>query len=84
MLFKVIIVLLVIALLVSLASGFYFLMVDQGDKNKRRTLHSLGVRVTIAVSLMATVVYGVWSGQIRSQAPWEQPRVTQPAASPQE
>ncbi|MCH2222176.1 MAG: hypothetical protein MK097_17895 [Dechloromonas sp.] len=33
-----------LALVASLGSGFYYLMVDQGDKNKKRTFHSLGVR----------------------------------------
>jgi hypothetical protein len=77
MLLKFLIIVLVLALLASLGSGFYFLMQDQGDPNKRRLLHSLGVRVAIAISLMLLIVYGVSSGKIRSQAPWEQ---TPPAA----
>jgi formate hydrogenlyase subunit 3/multisubunit Na+/H+ antiporter MnhD subunit len=77
-LLKFLIVALLIALAVSLFSGFYFLMTDQGDKEKRGTVNSLGVRVTLAVSLMIVVVYGVATGQLGSQAPWEQP---QPATS---
>ena len=53
---KFLIVVLLLALIVSLFSGFYFLMTDQGDKEKRRTLNSLGVRVTLAVSLIAESV----------------------------
>ncbi len=71
---KFLIVVLLLALLASLGSGFYFLMVDQGDKNKRRLFHSLGVRVSLAVSLMLVLVYGVATGKLKSQAPWEQPR----------
>lgn len=79
MLLKILIIVLLLALVVSLFSGFYFLMVDQGDKNQRRTLHSLGVRVSLAGCLIALIVYGVASGQIRSQAPWEKPRAIEPA-----
>ena len=77
---KFLIVVLFIALAVSLLSGFYFLMTDQGAKGKRGTVNSLGVRVTLAVSLMLVVIYGVANGQLASQAPWEQP----PATSPQD
>ena len=68
---KTAIVLLVLALLASLGSGFYFLMTDQGDKSKRRTLHSLGVRLAIAASLMALIFYGVATGQLGHTNPWD-------------
>jgi hypothetical protein len=71
MLLKFLIVVMLLALLASLGSGFYFLMRDQGDPLKRRLFHSLGVRVTIAAGLMLLIVYGVSSGKLRSQAPWE-------------
>jgi uncharacterized membrane protein len=70
-LLKTAIVLLMLALVASLGSGFYFLMVDQGDKTKRRTLHSLGVRLGLAVSLAALIVYGVASGQLGQRTPWD-------------
>ena len=75
---KAVIVLLMLALIASLGSGFYFLMTDQGDPEKRRLLNSLGVRITLAISLMVVVVYGVASGKLTSQVPWEQPRVASP------
>jgi drug/metabolite transporter (DMT)-like permease len=78
MLLKFLIVVLLLALIASLGSGFYFLMTDQGDKDKRRTFHSLGVRLSIAVALMLLILYGVSSGKLRSQAPWEQQRVASP------
>ena len=80
-LLKVLIVVLLIALAISLFSGFYFLMTDQGDKDKRGTVNSLGVRVTLAVSLMLVVIYGVSTGQLKSQAPWEQPKPVTPQDS---
>jgi len=70
-LLKAAIVVLMLALVASLGSGFYFLMVDQGDKDKRRTLHSLGVRVSIAVMLMALIAYGVATGQLGHANPWD-------------
>ncbi len=68
---KTAIVLLMVALVASLGSGFYFLMVDQGDKTKRRTFNSLGVRVTLAISLAAVIVYGVATGQLGHRNPWD-------------
>jgi len=82
MLLKFLIVILLLALLASLFTGFYFLMTDQGDKTKRRLFHSLGVRVSLTVALMGLIVYGVSSGKLRSQAPWEQPRAAPSQAAP--
>ena len=39
---KTLIILLMIALVVSLASGLVFLLSDQGNTDKRRLFHSLG------------------------------------------
>ncbi len=68
---KTAIVILMLALVASLGSGFYFLMVDQGDKTKRRTMHSLGVRLTIACGLAGLIVYGVATGQLGHRNPWD-------------
>ena len=68
---KVVIILLMLALVASLGSGFYFLMKDQGDKTKRRTMHSLGVRLTLAICLAAVLVYGVATGQLGHGNPWD-------------
>lgn len=76
---KALIILFMVALVASLGSGFYFLMVDQGDKTKRRTFHSLGVRLSLAIGLAAVIVYGVATGQLGHRNPWDPgPR---PAAS---
>ena len=68
---KAAIVILVLALVASLGSGFYYLMLDQGDKTKRRTLHSLGVRLALAATLMGLIIYGVASGQLGHRNPWD-------------
>lgn len=68
---KVLIVILMVALVASLGSGFYYLMLDQGDKNKRRTFHSLGVRLTLAIGLMSLIIYGVATGQLGHRNPWD-------------
>lgn len=62
---------LVLALLVSLGSGFYFLMTDQGDKTKRRTFHSLGIRLALGVMLAALLIYSVATGQLGNRNPWD-------------
>lgn len=68
---KILIILLMICLVASLGSGFYFLMKDQGDRNSRRTLHSLGVRLGLALGLALLIVYGVASGQLGHRNPWD-------------
>ena len=66
---KGLIVLLMIALLITLGAGLYFLMIDQGDVKKTRLVNSLRVRVGIAGTLMALIVYGVATGQLGHPAP---------------
>lgn len=57
-----------LALLISLASGLFFLVKDQGKT--KRTLYSLGVRVVLAATLMCLIGYGLMTGQLKSKAPW--------------
>ena len=68
---KTLIIVLMLALVASLGSGFYYLMLDQGNKKQRRTVHSLGVRLGIAAVLLALVVYGVATGQLGHVNPWD-------------
>lgn len=80
---KPVIVVLLVLLLISLGSGFVFLMKDQG--RTRRTLHSLGVRVSLAAALVAVIAWGFYSGQLRSKAPWDaalEAKQAQPASAP--
>ena len=68
---KAAIVILMVALVASLGSGFYYLMIDQGDKNQRRVFHSLGVRLALAASLMTLIIYGVATGKLGHRNPWD-------------
>jgi hypothetical protein len=70
-LLKAAIIVLMLALIASLGSGFYYLMLDQGDGKKRRTFHSLGVRLSFASVLMALIAYGVATGQLGHSTPWD-------------
>lgn len=78
---KVVIVLLFIALLVSLFSGYVFLLKDKGTT--KRTWNSLGVRLILAVLMMGFLIYGVYTGQLGSKAPWDA-RLASPANSSQQ
>jgi len=74
---KVVIVLLFIALVVSLFSSYVFLLKDKGKT--KRTWNSLGVRLALAALMMGFLVYGVYTGQLGSKAPWDA-RMASPAA----
>jgi len=67
---KVVIVLLFIGIVISLSSGLVFLVKDFGN-SKRRTLYSLATRITLASLMMGLIVYGYYSGQLFSTAPWD-------------
>lgn len=67
---KVIIVILFLLVVASLSGGFYFLLKDGGN-NRKRTLYSLGTRVTLASLLLACIAYGFATGQLGSRAPWD-------------
>ena len=71
LLLKIIIVVLFIAVVFSLSSALYFLMKDVGSSRKR-TLYALGIRISLATALVACIAYGIYSGHITSQAPWDQ------------
>lgn len=65
---KVIIFVLLLAMIASLTSGAVFFFKDQG--RSKRTLYALGVRVTLAILLLITVSWGLYSGQLTLSAPW--------------
>lgn len=79
MIFKIIIIFLLIGLTISLASGLVFLFKDVGAAGSRRTLHSLGVRVTLAAALLITVALGFYTGNLGIGAPWDARKFAQPA-----
>lgn len=69
---KIIIVVLFVGVLISLFSGLTFLFKDAEAPESRRLLHALGVRITLAAALLATIGYGIYSGELRLgvNAPW--------------
>jgi len=75
---KVVIVVLFIGLVISLFSGLFFLIQDQGKT--MRTWQSLSVRLALAVLLMGFIVYGFYTGQLGSKAPWDQRHIKSDAA----
>lgn len=62
------IVILFIAILISLGASVICLLKDQGSTNRTQKL--LGLRVILAILLIACVSYGLWSGQLSLSAPW--------------
>ena len=68
---KTLIVFLMIALVASLASGLIFLMSDQGNPDKKRLFASLGVRLGLGACLLLVIVYGVITGELGHQNPWD-------------
>ncbi len=71
MLLKAVIVILFVAVVASLTSGLVFLLKDMSGEDSKRTLYALGIRITLAVALMASIAYGLYSGQLGSRAPWD-------------
>ena len=70
MLLKVIIVILFIGVIASLFGGLNFLVKDMGNSSKR-LLYALGIRIGLAGVLIGCVIYGTYSGQLNSTAPWD-------------
>ena len=58
--------------MVSLGSGLYFLIVDQGKPDSKRTVYSLGFRVTLAVILVILVTIGLITGESGNSVPWDE------------
>lgn len=67
---KVLVLVLFVLILLSLSSALAYLFQDLGNERKR-TLYALGVRITLAAMLAATLIYGFASGQFVSTAPWD-------------
>lgn len=59
---KAIIVVLLLAIIVSLFSGLFFLVKDTGKSS--RTVNSLTVRVILAILLIGVIAYAVQTGQL--------------------
>ena len=65
---KAAIVLMLIATVVSLFSGLFFLVKD--DSGSNRLVIALSVRVALAAITVGLIAWGFFSGQLVSHAPW--------------
>jgi len=70
---KIVIGLLLLGIVASLFSGLVFLFKDSDKAGSKRTLHALGVRISLAGLLVVTICYGIYTGQLGMNAPWHQP-----------
>jgi hypothetical protein len=59
---KFLIVVLMLAVVVSLFSGLFFLIRDGGKTN--RVLNSLALRVALSVLLLAVILISLWQGSL--------------------
>lgn len=57
---KAVIVVLMLAVVISLFSGLFFLIRDGGKTN--RVVNSLAVRVALSLILLAVIVLSLWQG----------------------
>ena len=70
---KILISVLMVLLLASLTSGLFFLMVDRGKTEKKRLFTSLGVRLALGICLLCVVLFGVITGELGHNNPWDNP-----------
>jgi hypothetical protein len=70
---KAIIVILFIGLVISLFTSLTFLIKDRAARNVEsyRTWNALSVRLVLAALLIAFLFYGVFTGKLGSNAPWD-------------
>lgn len=59
---KALIILLMLAVIVSLFSGLFFLIKDGGKTN--RVVNSLAVRVILSVLLLVVIILSIWQGSL--------------------
>jgi hypothetical protein len=65
---KAAIVLLLLATLVSLFSGLFFLVKDEGRTS--RVVNALTVRVSLTALTVALIAWGFYTGQLVSHVTW--------------
>ena len=65
---KAAIVILLLATVASLLSGLFFLVKDEGQGT--RLVNTLTARVTLTGLTVALLIWGFYSGQLVSHAPW--------------
>ena len=65
---KIAIIFLLLATAISLFSGLFFLVKDEGRSS--RVVNALTVRVTLTVLTLALISWGFYSGQLAPQITW--------------
>jgi hypothetical protein len=65
---KAAIILLLLATLVSLFSGLFFLVKDEGRSS--RLVYALTVRVTLTAITVGLIAWGFYSGQLTPHVTW--------------
>lgn len=70
---KVLIFIVMIAMVISLFSGLVFLFKDSNRPESKRTLYALGIRVSLAITLLLLIGYGLYTGELGVHAPWHNP-----------
>tara|TARA_B100000700_G_scaffold70786_1_gene78709 strand:- start:441 stop:662 length:222 start_codon:yes stop_codon:yes gene_type:complete len=68
---KTLVYIVAVLLVLSLAGGFFFLFIDQGDTGRKRTVYMLGLRVFFAALLIILVAIGLYTGELgNNDVPW--------------
>lgn len=70
---KFLIIAVMLLMVVSLFSGLVFLFKDSNVVGSKRTLYALGIRVSLAVTLLVLIGYGLYTGELGVNAPWHNP-----------
>ena len=65
---KPLIAVVIILIFLSLFSSLFFLFKDQGQG--KRSVYSLGFRVSLAALLLILVSYGLYTGELGNTVPW--------------
>lgn len=65
---QTIVIVLLVAILITLAAGFIFFYQDRG--RSKRVMYALGTRVTLAFILILVVSYGLYTGEFNLSTPW--------------
>ncbi|MDN5873535.1 MAG: twin transmembrane helix small protein [Sinobacteraceae bacterium] len=73
MIVKLIILAFLVAIVVSLFSGFFFLLHDDSTRDNRRTLHALQVRVGLSIAFIAFIVLSYLMGWLHPHPPHAAP-----------
>ncbi|MEE8378842.1 MAG: twin transmembrane helix small protein [Gammaproteobacteria bacterium] len=63
LIYKIIVVLLLFAVIISLTSGMFFLVHDKGESD--RTVKSLTIRISLSIALFLMLIIGYFTGMIQ-------------------